>query len=132
MSMKALANLVCEASVRSSPNVLTRELDRNLPELKKGVQAFGAPPPPPTATASTSADSHKKLGTFIRELSQFLQVGEDQSKKILATYLAGKFSSIYSCSFCQKVDVLTLGGDFSSVLGNLCPFVKASKYPVVA
>lgn len=94
MSLKALANLVCEASVRTSSDVLTRELERNLPQLRKGVLAFGSPPPPPTST-SALADSHKKLSTFIRELSHFLKVSEEQSKKILATYLSGKFFSLY-------------------------------------
>lgn len=91
MSVKALANLVCEASVRSSSNVLTRELERNLDDLTKGVLAFGPPPPASAAgTETVTAESHKKLGTFIRELSQFLQIGEEKSRRILSTYLAGK------------------------------------------
>lgn len=104
MSIKALANLVCEASVRTSENVLTRELGRNLDDLKKGVLAFGPPPPAPSTTeASGSKDSHKKLGTFIRELSQFLQIDEEKSRRILSTYLAGKFPSIFSHFIWKKV-----------------------------
>ena len=90
MSIKALANLVCEASVRSSDKVLTRELDRNLEDLRKGVLAFGPPPPASVAGIGTGPESHKKLGTFVRELSQFLQIGEEKSRRILSTYLAGK------------------------------------------
>ena len=89
MSVKALANLVCESSVRSSSNILTRELDRNLNDLKNGVLAFG-PPPSATSSSTQTAGDSKKLGTFVRELSQFFQINEEQSKKILSTYLAGK------------------------------------------
>ena len=91
MSIKALANLVCEASVRTSENVLNRELGRNLEDLRKGVLAFGPPPLAPTGPTMGPSETHKKLGTFIKELSQFLQIGEDKSRRILSTYLAGFF-----------------------------------------
>ena len=104
MSVKALANLVCEASVRTSENVLTRELGRNLEDLKKGVLAFGPPPPAPsTSEATGSKESHKKLGTFIRELSQFLQINDEKSRRILSTYLAGKeFPSKFLHFMCKS------------------------------
>ena len=104
MSIKALANLVCEASVRTSENVLNRELGRNLEDLRKGVLAFGPPPPAPTGPTLGPSETHKKLGTFIKELSQFLQIGEDKSRRILSTYLAGKSFPLFmtKCHFGRR------------------------------
>lgn len=90
--MKSLANLVCESSVRTSEKVLSKELLRSLPELSKGVLAYGVNST--EKTALVPAPSEKKLGSFVLELAQFLNVENEKAKLILSNYLAGE---VYKC-----------------------------------
>ena len=55
LSAKALSNLVCESSVRSSESVLAQELDRNLNDLLNGVLARNQP------SEKTDESSKKKV-----------------------------------------------------------------------
>ena len=89
LSAKALSNLVCESSVRSSESVLAQELERNLDDLALGIlartQRSGK------SDISSKKKSSGKLSIFLNELGQFLQVADDQAKNILTSYLASKF-----------------------------------------
>jgi len=90
MSVKSLANLVCESSVRTSEKVLHKELVRSLPDLLKGILAYG-----PNTTEKPPqfvGTSEKKIGSFLIELAQFLNVEDDKAKLILSNYLAGTLS----------------------------------------
>ena len=86
LSAKALSNLVCESSVRSSESVLAQELERNFDDLLNGVLAR-------TQTSEKSEESSKKksgkLALFLSELGTFLGVDKDQARIILTSYLAG-------------------------------------------
>ena len=88
LSAKALSNLVCESSVRSSESVLAQELERNLDDLALGILA-GTQKSGKSDTSSKKKSSGK-LSTFLNELGQFLQVADDQAKSILTSYLASK------------------------------------------
>ena len=86
LSAKALSNLVCESSVRSSESVLAQELERNFDDLLNGVLARAQ-------TSEKSEESSKKksgkLALFLSELGTFLGVDKDQARIILTSYLAG-------------------------------------------
>ena len=89
VSAKALSNLVCESSVRSSESVLAQELDRNITDLLYGVLARNQ-------TTEKSEESSKKksgkLAIFLAELGTFLGVNKDEARVILTSYLAGKIN----------------------------------------
>ena len=85
-SAKALSNLVCESSVRSSESVLEEELERNFDDLLLGTLARSHKE---ENVISTKKKSSGKLSTFLKELGEFLEVPEDQAKVILYSYLAG-------------------------------------------
>ena len=70
MSVKALANLVCESSVRSSSNILTRELDRNLNDLKNAGVSLVNYSTPCLFTAQDAIEEKMKL---LRAKDGFLQ-----------------------------------------------------------
>ena len=86
LSAKALSNLVCESSVRSSESVLAQELDRNLNDLLNGVLARNQPS---EKSDESSKKKSGKLALFLSELGEFLGVDKDQAKIILTSYLAG-------------------------------------------
>ena len=71
LSAKALSNLVCESSVRSSESVLAQELDRNLNDLFNGVLARNQPS---EKTDESSKKKSGKLAIFLSELGAFLGV----------------------------------------------------------
>ena len=86
LSAKALSNLVCESSVRSSESVLAQELERNFVDLLHGVLARNQ-----QSEKSEEASKKKsgKLALFLSELGAFLGVEKDQARIILTSYLAG-------------------------------------------
>ena len=86
-SAKALSNLVCESSVRSSESVLAQELERNFEDLLHGILARNQNV---EKTAASTKKKNSKLGIFLKELGTFLQVSEDQARIVLTSYLAGK------------------------------------------
>ena len=92
LSAKALSNLVCESSVRSSESVLFQELERNLDDLLLGTLAR-------THKSEKDSTSSKKktgkLSNFLKELGELLNVPEDQAKLILTSYLAGRYKTIF-------------------------------------
>ncbi len=89
-SKKALSHLLCQASKRASVEVLKQELERNHDSLLKGVLAYQKPTSASQQTFSKKGNMASKLSLFIVELSKFLQVEEETSRKLLQTYLSGK------------------------------------------
>ena len=90
LSAKALSNLVCESSVRTSEVVLNQELERNLVDIVSGVLAHtNGIKEAGSESGTTSKKKTGKLATFLKELAQFLGVTEGRSKPILTSYLAG-------------------------------------------
>ena len=87
LSAKALSNLVCESSVRSSESVLAQELERNFEDLLHGILARMQKGD--KNEASVKKKGSGKLSTFLKELGEFLEVGDDQARFILTSYLAG-------------------------------------------
>ena len=87
LSAKALSNLVCESSVRSSESVLAQELERNFEDLLHGILARNQNV---ETTVAPTKKKNSKLGIFLKELGTFLQVSEDQARVVLTSYLAGK------------------------------------------
>ena len=96
LSAKALSNLVCESSVRSSESVLFQELERNLDDLLLGTLAR-------THKSEKDSTSSKKktgkLSNFLKELGELLNVPEDQAKLILTSYLAGRYKTVFGQSY---------------------------------
>ena len=90
LSAKALSNLVCESSVRSSETVLAQELERNLEDLLLGILARTQSGESTNDVGLSSKKKSGKLSLFLSELGQFLGVADDQAKCILTSYLAGK------------------------------------------
>ena len=86
LSSKALSNLVCESSVRSSETVLNQELERNLRDLVAGVLAFQSASSEPSVSGPKKKG---KLASFLKDLTGFLNVADERSKPILTSYLAG-------------------------------------------
>ena len=86
LSAKALSNLVCESSVRSSQSVLAQELERNFEDLLLGILARNQSL---EKNESSAKKKNVKLATFLKELGDFLEVPDDQAKIILTSYLAG-------------------------------------------
>ena len=81
---------MCQASKRASVEVLKQELERNHDSLLKGVLAYQKPTSASQQTFSKKGNMASKLSLFIVELSKFLQVEEETSRKLLQTYLSGK------------------------------------------
>ena len=87
LSAKALSNLVCESSVRSSESVLAQELERNFDDLLLGILARTQKNDKTETSAKKKGSG--KLSTFLKELGEFLEVADDQARFILTSYLAG-------------------------------------------
>ena len=87
LSAKALSNLVCESSVRSSESVLAQELERNFEDILFGILARNQNDDKSDVSAKKKSS---KLGLFLKELGTFLDVSEGQARVILTSYLAGK------------------------------------------
>ena len=95
VSAKALSNLVCESSVRTSESVLSQELENNLKGLVEGVLLNAADPKAAKPAApESSVKKQGKLSLFLKDLVGFLGVADDKGKAILTSYLASKSISL--------------------------------------
>ena len=99
-SKKALCHLVCQASAAVSEDVLKKELERNMDDLRGGILCYPQPTSTSSADYTTTATgagkkAANKLTSFILDLSKLINVEEKMTKTILQTYLSGIVSHFW-------------------------------------